>query len=116
MARKPGLRVRPRPRSRPSAEPRSAIPAAVATGYQVLPLAEGENGLVVAVEDPTNMERMEEVRFVAGTKLIPVVAPPHEIPQALELSYGPVEPEPSARRPPDDIDIRALTQRLAVRC
>ena len=112
MAKKLGIPVVDLRKFRPSAEALKRIPAAVATRYQVLPLAEGDNGLVVVVEDPTNMERMEEVRFVAGTKLIPVVAPPHEIRQALELAYGPAEPEPSARRAREDIDIGALTQRL----
>ena len=115
MAKKLGIPVVDLRKFRPAAEALKRIPAAVANRYQVLPLAEGEHGLVVAVEDPTNLERMEEVRFVAGTKLIPVVAPPREIRQALELAYGqPAEPEPSGRRPREDIDIGALTQRLTI--
>jgi type II secretory ATPase GspE/PulE/Tfp pilus assembly ATPase PilB-like protein len=79
----------------------------------VLPLAESDNGLVIAVDDPTNMERMEEVRFVAGSKLIAVVATPQEIKLALQLAYGPpAEPEPSAKHAQENIDISELTLRL----
>jgi type II secretory ATPase GspE/PulE/Tfp pilus assembly ATPase PilB-like protein len=72
----------------PSPEALKRIPAMVANRYQVLPLAEMENTLVVAIDDPTNMERMEEVRFAAGTKLMPVMAPAAEIRHALEVAYA----------------------------
>src|SRR5205085_8553084 len=56
---------------------------------------------------------VDEVRFVSGSKLIAVVATPQEIRQALELAYGqPAEPEPSARRAQEDVDIGQLTLRL----
>ena len=113
MAKKLGIPVVNLRTMRPSPEALKRIPAAIAIRYQVLPLAEGEGGLVVAVDNPTNMERMEEVRFVAGSKLIAVVATPQEIKQALELAYGkPAEPEPSTRRPEENIDIGQLTLRL----
>jgi len=78
----------------------------------VLPLAEIDNALVVAIDDPTNMERMEEVRFAAGTKLVPVMAPGVEIRQALELSYG-GEPSPQIRTEPD-LAAEQLTLRLSL--
>jgi type II secretory ATPase GspE/PulE/Tfp pilus assembly ATPase PilB-like protein len=72
----------------PSPQALRRIPPSVAQRYQVLPLAELDNALVVAVDDPTNMERMEEVRFASGAKLRPVMAPAVEIRQALEAAYS----------------------------
>jgi type II secretory ATPase GspE/PulE/Tfp pilus assembly ATPase PilB-like protein len=112
LAKKLGIPVVDLSKVRPSAEALKRIPAALANRYQVLPLAETEGGLVVAVDNPTNMERMEEVRFVAGSKLIGVVATPREIRRALEVAYGPPADDTSTRRALDDIDIRQLTQRL----
>ena len=90
----------------PSPEALKRIPPSVAQRYQVLPLAEMDNALVVAIDDPTNMERMEEVRFAAGTKLIPVMAPGVEIRQALEAAYG-AEHGPQAARTEPDLRRRA---------
>ncbi|TMH62162.1 MAG: type II/IV secretion system protein [Betaproteobacteria bacterium] len=112
MAKKLGIPVVNLRKVRPSPEALKRIPAAIANRYQVLPLAEAENGLVVVVDNPTNMERMDEVRFVAGSKLIAMVATPQEIKQALELAYGQPEPEVSTRGPQENIDIGQLTLRL----
>ncbi len=64
------------------------IPAAIAHRYQVLPLAESESGLVVATDNPMNMGKMDELRFIVGQKLIAVMAAAADIHQALEKSYG----------------------------
>ena len=90
------------------------LPAAVAHRYQVLPLAEADNALVVALENPMNMEKMDELRFVAGTKLAPVMAATQDIREALERWYGPVrDPELVARRAGMDVAVGELTHRLA---
>ena len=112
LAKKLGIPVVDLTKVRPSPEALKRIPPALANRYQVLPLAEADNGLVVAVDDPTNMERMDEVRFVAGSKLIAVVATPQEIRQALEVAYGPPAEDTSTRRALEDIDIGQLKQRL----
>jgi len=96
----------------PSPEALKRIPASVAQRYQVLPLAEMENALVVAIDDPTNMERMEEVRFAAGAKLMPVMAPALEIRQALEAAYG-GEQRPPARAD-SDLGVEQLALRLSI--
>ena len=95
----------------PSPEALKRIPPSVAQRYQVLPLAEMDNALVVAIDDPTNMERMEEARFAAGAKLIPVMAPGGEIRQALEAAYG---AEQSLHRAESDLNIEQLALRLSV--
>jgi type II secretory ATPase GspE/PulE/Tfp pilus assembly ATPase PilB-like protein len=97
----------------PSPEALKRIPPAVALRYQVLPLAEMENALVVAIDDPTNMERMEEVRFAAGAKLMPVMAPAAEIRQALELAFAHDQSFQAAlARAESDIGAEQLTLRL----
>jgi len=89
------------------------IPWAVANRYQAVPLAEADNGLVIAVIDPTDTERMEELRFIAGTKLIPVMASMQDIEDALDRVYGPERDlEAAARSAESDVDIEQLNQRL----
>ncbi|HEX7054221.1 MAG TPA: GspE/PulE family protein [Burkholderiales bacterium] len=114
MAKKLGVPYVNLRKFRPTPEALKRIPPAVAARYGVLPLAEVDNALVVAVDDPTHMERMEEVRFAAGTKLIPVMAPAHEIKEALEAAYG-VERdfEAAVRRAEADVGIEQLTLRLS---
>jgi type II secretory ATPase GspE/PulE/Tfp pilus assembly ATPase PilB-like protein len=89
------------------------LPAAVAHRYQVLPLAEADNALVVALENPMNMEKMEELRFVAGTKLVPVMAAAQDLQDALERWYGPARDPQLAARAGADVAVGELTHRLA---
>jgi type II secretory ATPase GspE/PulE/Tfp pilus assembly ATPase PilB-like protein len=114
MAKKLGIPVVDLRKFQPSQSVLKRIPAAIANRYQIVPLAEAENALVVAVENPMNMERMEEVRFIAGSKLIPVMAPALDIKEAIELAYG-VESdfEAAARSAASDVGVEQLTMRLS---
>ena len=93
------------------------IPAAAAHRFQTLPVAENDNALVVAVENPMDMAKLEGLRFVAGMKLVPVMASGEDIRAALQRAYG--TPLASAEAPPPapsrfaDIGIGELTHRLA---
>jgi type II secretory ATPase GspE/PulE/Tfp pilus assembly ATPase PilB-like protein len=90
------------------------LPAAVAHRYQVLPLSEADNALVVAVENPLNMEKMDELRFIAGAKVVPVMAGAQDLREALERCYGAArDPELAARRAGMDVAVDELTHRLA---
>jgi len=115
MAKKLGIPVVDLGKFRPAPEALKRLPAAMANRYRVVPLAEAENGLVIAIDDPIRIERLEEVRFVAGTKLIPVVARASDIRQALESAYGqPADADITARWPvQENIDISELTLRLS---
>jgi type II secretory ATPase GspE/PulE/Tfp pilus assembly ATPase PilB-like protein len=114
MAKKLGVPYVNLRRFRPAPEALKRIPPAVANRYGVLPLAEVDNALVVAVDDPTQMERMEEVRFAAGTKLIPVMAPAQDIKDALDAAYGTERDfEAAVRRAETDVGIEQLTLRLS---
>ncbi|MBW8905989.1 MAG: type II/IV secretion system protein [Betaproteobacteria bacterium] len=115
MAKKLGIPVVDLGKFRPAPEALKRLPAAMANRYRVVPLAEAENGLVIAIDDPIRIERLEEVRFVAGSKLIPVVARASDIRQALESAYGqPADADITARWPvQENIDISELTLRLS---
>ena len=105
------------------------IPASVAYRYRIVPVAEAENSLVLAVEDPLDMQKMEQLRFIAGSRVIPVMAPKEDIRFALEKNYGPLgveaagghEPKsggeagalPTRRATDPEVDVEELSIRLA---
>jgi type II secretory ATPase GspE/PulE/Tfp pilus assembly ATPase PilB-like protein len=89
------------------------LPAAAAQRFQVVPVAESDNALVVAVANPMDTARMEEVRFAAGMKLLPVVAAADDIRAAIERSYGAQESALAAVRKRAEVGVGELTQRLA---
>ncbi len=89
------------------------LPAAVAQRFQVLPVAEADNSLVVAVENPMDTTKMEEVRFAAGMKLLPVVAAADDIRAAIERNYGAQETALAAVRKRAEVGVGELTQRLS---
>ena len=91
------------------------IPAALAYRYNVVPVAEAENALVIAVDNPMQLGKMEELRFIAGSKLVPVMASIEDIRFALERSYGPERDTAgaAARAGLDVVGIGELTTRLA---
>jgi len=129
MARKFGIPVVDLRSLRIPPEILKKIPAGVAYRYRIVPVAESENALVVAVENPLDMEKMEQLRFIAGSKVIPVMAPKEDIRYALEKNYDPgdidsVSPREQKRegeagalpagRPTDvDVAVEELTSRLA---
>jgi type II secretory ATPase GspE/PulE/Tfp pilus assembly ATPase PilB-like protein len=120
MAKKMGIPFIDLQKFRISPDALKRIPQTVAQRYQILPVAESENALVVAIDNPMNMSKMEELRFVAGMKLVPVMASSEDIRRALEKSYGPPDvaaisraAETGARTPFSDIGIEQLTNRLA---
>ena len=90
------------------------IPAAVAQRFQTLPVAESDNALAVAIENPMDMAKLEELRFVVGSKLLPVMASGEDIRAALERAYGDARAAaPAEVRKRIDVGIGELTHRLA---
>ena len=90
------------------------IPAAVAQRFQTLPVAEVDNALVVAVENATDMAKLEDLRFIAGMKLMPVMASGADLRAALERHYGAAQYNAlAAVRKHSDEGIGELTHRLA---
>jgi type II secretory ATPase GspE/PulE/Tfp pilus assembly ATPase PilB-like protein len=90
------------------------VPAAVAERFQTLPVAEAENSLVVAVANPMDMAKLEGLRFVAGMKLLPVMASGADIQAAIKRAYGQAQdPHPASAGGKREVGIGELTHRLA---
>lgn len=55
---------------------------------QILPLAQTEDGLALAMADPTDLYTLKAVRLAAGMPVLPWAAVPSELAAALERLYG----------------------------
>jgi type II secretory ATPase GspE/PulE/Tfp pilus assembly ATPase PilB-like protein len=63
------------------------LPYAVAARVPALPLITHGGRLVVAVEDPSDRRRLEEVEFAVQCKLVPVLARSGVLPAAIDRAY-----------------------------
>jgi len=64
------------------------IPIDVAQKYMVVPLSRVGSTLTVASVDPTNVFAMDDIKFMTGLNVEPVVATETSITEALEKYYG----------------------------
>ena len=64
------------------------IPAETARKYQVLPLSRSGATLTIAMADPTNVFAMDDIKFMTGYNVEPVVASEGAIEDAIERYYG----------------------------
>jgi type IV pilus assembly protein PilB len=64
------------------------IPAETARKYQVLPLSRSGAVLTIAMADPTNVFAMDDIKFMTGYNVEPVVASEGAIEDAIERYYG----------------------------
>ena len=67
------------------------IPVETATKYQVLPLSRVGSSLTLAMVDPTNVFAMDDIKFMTGFNIEPVVASEATILDAIKKHYGSVE-------------------------
>jgi len=67
------------------------IPVETATKYQVLPLSRVGSSLTLAMVDPTNVFAMDDIKFMTGFNIEPVVASETAILEAIKKHYGSVE-------------------------
>jgi type IV pilus assembly protein PilB len=67
------------------------IPMETATKYQVLPLSRVGSSLTLAMVDPTNVFAMDDIKFMTGFNIEPVVASETAILEAIKKHYGSVE-------------------------
>jgi type IV pilus assembly protein PilB len=85
----------------PTAEVLGLLTPEIVRKYQVLPLSVSGKTLRVAIADPTNLVAMDDVRFMAGLKVEPVVAGQDALLRSIELLYGPDPRGGSGLRGPD---------------
>src|SRR5579871_3772082 len=74
------------------------VPEDTAKRYQILPLSRVGASLTIAMVDPTNVFAMDDIKFMTGFNIEPVVASETAIMEAIEKAYS----EPAGRE--DDLD------------
>jgi type IV pilus assembly protein PilB len=66
------------------------IPAETAKKYQVLPLSRSGATLTIAMADPTNVFAMDDIKFMTGYNVEPVVASESALDTSIDRYYGSV--------------------------
>src|SRR4249919_3040805 len=64
------------------------IPADTAQKYQILPLSRAGATLTIAMTDPTNVFAMDDIKFMTGYNVEPVVASETSLEEAIDKYYG----------------------------
>src|SRR5947207_14369207 len=64
------------------------IPQDTASRYQVIPLSRVGSVLTIAMTDPTNVFAMDDIKFMTGFNVEPVVASESAIGDAIVRFYG----------------------------
>ena len=76
------------------------IPQDTALRYQVIPLSRVGSVLTIAMTNPTNVFAMDDIKFMTGFNVEPVVASESAIGEAISRFYGGTEQTP--KKPQDD--------------
>jgi type IV pilus assembly protein PilB len=66
----------------------SAVPADTARMYKCMPLAVFDSSVQVALADPLNPALVDELAYVVGKEIVPVVADPGEVERTIARFYG----------------------------
>src|SRR5712691_7277649 len=64
------------------------VPFETAKRYQILPLSRVGASLTIAMVDPTNVFAMDDIKFMTGFNIEPVVASESSIQEGIEKAYG----------------------------
>src|SRR6059036_2562759 len=64
------------------------IPADTAQKYQIVPLSRAGATLTIAMSDPTNVFAMDDIKFMTGYNVEPVVASEASLRRAIDKHYG----------------------------
>src|SRR3989441_7830790 len=67
------------------------IPQDTAVRYQIVPLSRVGSTLTIAMTDPTNVFAMDDIKFMTGFNVEPVVASESAISEAIAKFYGEAE-------------------------
>src|SRR4051794_15264015 len=63
------------------------VPAETAQKYQIIPLSRSGASLTIAMTDPTNVFAMDDIKFMTGYNVEPVVASETAITEAVQKYY-----------------------------
>jgi type IV pilus assembly protein PilB len=73
------------------------IPAETATKYQIVPLSRAGATLTIAMTDPTNVFAMDDIKFMTGYNVEPVVASETAVSDAIRKYYRSSPPKPAKK-------------------
>jgi type IV pilus assembly protein PilB len=94
------------------------IPEDTAKRYQILPLSRVGASLTIAMVDPTNVFAMDDIKFMTGFNIEPVVASAPAIAEAIEKAYGAAGPPEEnvddllASMEDADVELQAETEEM----
>jgi type IV pilus assembly protein PilB len=71
------------------------IPAETAQKYQIVPLSRAGATLTIAMTDPTNVFAMDDIKFMTGYNVEPVVASEGAVNDAIDKYYGGTASKPA---------------------
>ncbi len=86
------------------------VPAETAQKYQIVPLARAGATLTIAMTDPTNVFAMDDIKFMTGYNVEPVVASESAVIAAIEQYYGARLSGPPAPASALEVASRALDE------
>ncbi|MCX7702859.1 MAG: ATPase, T2SS/T4P/T4SS family [Planctomycetota bacterium] len=69
----------------------AVLPQDLATYYQILPISKVDNMLTVAVSNPFDVLKLDDVRIVTGHEIRPVVSTQHSILDSIKRNYNKAE-------------------------
>ena len=76
------------------------VPGETARKYQIVPLSRAGATLTIAMTDPTNVFAMDDVKFMTGYNVEPVVASETAVLDSIDKYYGAGTPQTGASRRP----------------
>src|ERR671931_1943652 len=76
------------------------IPAETAHKYQIIPLSRAGATLTIAMTDPTNVFAMDDIKFMTGYNVEPVVASETAVSDAIQKYYSAAKAGRRGRGPP----------------
>ncbi len=72
------------------------VPAPLAKKFLMIPVQRVGSTLVIAMSDPTHMVALDDVKFMTGYNIEPVLATESSVLEAIKRYYGAKGPEPNA--------------------
>jgi type IV pilus assembly protein PilB len=72
------------------------VPEETARKFRIVPLFKVESTLTVAMADPSNLHVIDDLRFMTGCQVNPVIATETDILRAITQHFGPATPRPAS--------------------
>ncbi|MGE3402719.1 MAG: type IV-A pilus assembly ATPase PilB [Vicinamibacterales bacterium] len=86
------------------------VPADTAQKYQIVPLSRAGATLTIAMTDPTNVFAMDDIKFMTGYNVEPVVASETAVIEAIQKYYGKAAAPPGGSESALELASRALEE------